>query len=272
MYPAGRQGPRYTTGVPRAVPGVDGPDGPSVRPPSTLQEDEGLALGEGLSKKGSKTDAFDGSGSHLSSSDTSKPAPGHRIYPIHLLKGVELIGSTRSGPRTSPTSPCFLYLVAIMDWHSRHVLAWKLSNTMDTGFCMAALEEALGKGRPEIFNTDQGAQFKGAEGPSAAWMVRVGTWTTSSSADQVRGGVSKSLPNCRRGPSGIDLTWSSTTSRGLTRLWATGLQPRYTKMARKKVSTRSRTAIRHGETALQFASKMGICDHGRDFLSERSGL
>ena len=48
---------------------------------------------------------------------------------------------------------------AIMDWHSRHVLAWKLSNTMDTSFCVAALEEALGKGRPEIFNTDQGSQF-----------------------------------------------------------------------------------------------------------------
>ena len=53
----------------------------------------------------------------------------------------------------------FLYLVAIMDWHSRQVLAWKLSNTMDAGFCGAALEEALNQGRPEIFNTDQGAQF-----------------------------------------------------------------------------------------------------------------
>ena len=53
----------------------------------------------------------------------------------------------------------FLYLVAIMDWHSRHVLAWKLSNTMDAGFCVAALEEALNQGRPETFNTDQGAQF-----------------------------------------------------------------------------------------------------------------
>jgi len=46
-----------------------------------------------------------------------------------------------------------------MDWHSRHVVAWKLSNTMDTGFCVAALEEALSRGRPEIFNTDQGSQF-----------------------------------------------------------------------------------------------------------------
>ena len=80
------------------------------------------------------------------------------------------IGSTRSGPRTSPTSPwlgasCTLRLrsgralVAIMDWHSRYVLAWKLSNTMENDFCVAALEEALSRGRPEIFNADQGSQF-----------------------------------------------------------------------------------------------------------------
>ena len=48
-----------------------------------------------------------------------------------------------------------LYLVAIMDWHSRYVLAWRVSNTMEVGFCLEALEEALSKGRPEIFNTDQ---------------------------------------------------------------------------------------------------------------------
>ena len=53
----------------------------------------------------------------------------------------------------------FLYLAAIMDWNSRHVLAWRLSNTMDVAFCVEALEEALSKGKPEIFNTDQGSQF-----------------------------------------------------------------------------------------------------------------
>ena len=93
--------------------------------------------------------------------NTSKPAPGHRIYP-YLLKGVEVnrVDQVWAADITYiPMAQGFLYLVAIMDWHSRHVLAWKLSNTMDTGFCMAALEEALGKGRPEIFNTDQGAQF-----------------------------------------------------------------------------------------------------------------
>ena len=62
----------------------------------------------------------------------------------------------------------FLYLVAVMDWASRHVLAWRLSNTMDTGFCIEALEAALRTGTPEIFNTDQGAQFT-----SAAFTERV---------------------------------------------------------------------------------------------------
>jgi len=53
----------------------------------------------------------------------------------------------------------FLYLVAVMDWYSRFVLSWRLSNTLDGGFCLEALEEALGHGRPEIFNSDQGSQF-----------------------------------------------------------------------------------------------------------------
>ena len=93
--------------------------------------------------------------------NTSKPAPGHRIFP-YLLKGVEVnrVDQVWAADITYiPMAKGFLYLVAIMDWHSRHVLAWKLSNTMDASFCVAALEEALGKGRPEIFNTDQGSQF-----------------------------------------------------------------------------------------------------------------
>ena len=58
-----------------------------------------------------------------------------------------------------PMAREFLYLVAIIDWYSRYVLSWRLSNTLDAGFCVEALEEALKKGRPDIFNTDQGAQF-----------------------------------------------------------------------------------------------------------------
>ena len=93
--------------------------------------------------------------------NTSKPAPGHRVYP-YLLKGVDVnrVDQVWAADITYiPMAQGFLYLVAIMDWHSRHVLAWKLSNTMDTDFCVTALEAALGKGGPEVFNTDQGAQF-----------------------------------------------------------------------------------------------------------------
>ena len=57
----------------------------------------------------------------------------------------------------------FLYLVVIMDWHSRYVVAWGLSNTLDTGFCAEALGEALNQGRPEVFNTDQGSHFTSRE-------------------------------------------------------------------------------------------------------------
>ena len=59
--------------------------------------------------------------------------------------------------------PGFLYLVAMMDWHSRYVLAWRLSNTLEAGFCAEALKEALAKGQPEVFNTDQGNQFTSGE-------------------------------------------------------------------------------------------------------------
>ena len=93
--------------------------------------------------------------------NTSKSAPGHRVYP-YLLKGVEVnrVDQVWAADITYiPMAQGFLYLVAIMDWHSRQVVAWKLSDTMDTDFCVAALEEALAKGRPEIFNTGQGAQF-----------------------------------------------------------------------------------------------------------------
>ena len=93
--------------------------------------------------------------------NTSKPAPEHRIYP-YLLKGVAVdrINQVWAADITYlPMSRGFLYLVAIMDWHSRYVLAWRLSNTLEVGFCIAALKEALSKGQPEIFNTDQGSQF-----------------------------------------------------------------------------------------------------------------
>lgn len=93
---------------------------------------------------------------------TSKAAPGHRIYP-YLLRGVSITEPNHVWAcdiTYIPMAQGFLYLVAIIDWATRAVLAWRLSNTMDTGFCIAALDEALTQyGTPKIFNTDQGAQF-----------------------------------------------------------------------------------------------------------------
>jgi putative transposase len=93
---------------------------------------------------------------------TSEPHPQHRVYP-YLLRhlAIEQPNQVWCADVTYITMRRgFLYLVAIMDWASRKVLAWRLSNTMDAEFCVAALEEAIARyGRPEIFNTDQGSQF-----------------------------------------------------------------------------------------------------------------
>ena len=92
---------------------------------------------------------------------TSKPAPGHQIYP-YLLSGMKITRPNQvwaADITYIPMARGFLYLVAIIDWYSRYVLSWRLSNTLDAGFCVEALKEALKKGRPDIFNTDQGAQF-----------------------------------------------------------------------------------------------------------------
>jgi len=96
---------------------------------------------------------------------TSQPAPGHRIYP-YLLRDLSIDRPNQvwaTDITYIPMAQGFMYLAAILDWHSRRVLAWRLSNTLDTDFCIEALEEALSRyGAPEIFNTDQGAQFTSA--------------------------------------------------------------------------------------------------------------
>ena len=96
---------------------------------------------------------------------TTKPAPGHTIYP-YLLRDVTVERANQvwaADITYIPIGRGFLYLVAVMDWSSRAVLSWHLSNTMDVSFCVAALEEALARfGKPEIFNTDQGSQFTSA--------------------------------------------------------------------------------------------------------------
>ncbi len=93
---------------------------------------------------------------------TSAPHPAHRIYP-YLLGGLAIERPDQvwcADITYIPVQRGFLYLVAIMDWATRHILSWRLSNTMDAGFCVEALNDALARyGRPEIFNTDQGSQF-----------------------------------------------------------------------------------------------------------------
>ena len=96
---------------------------------------------------------------------TSRRAPKHPVYP-YLLRNVRITRPNQvwaADITYLPMARGFLYLVAVMDWHSRYVLSWRLSNTLEAGFCAEALEEALGQGQPEVFNTDQGSQFTSLE-------------------------------------------------------------------------------------------------------------
>ncbi len=86
---------------------------------------------------------------------------GHRIYP-YLLRGVNIVRPDQvwsTDITYVPMSSGFMYLAAVIDWYSRYVITWRLSNTLDGSFCVEMLEEALRLGKPEVFNTDQGVQF-----------------------------------------------------------------------------------------------------------------
>jgi putative transposase len=96
---------------------------------------------------------------------TSRPASGHRLYP-YLLRGLPITHADQvwsSDITYIRLTQGWVYLVAILDWYSRYVLAWELSNTLDSAFCLTALERALARARPTIFNTDQGSQFTSLE-------------------------------------------------------------------------------------------------------------
>ena len=145
---------------------------------------------------------------------TSRPAPEHRIYP-YLLRGlvIERVNQVWAADITYiPMARGFLYLVAVMDWLSRYVLAWRLSNMLDASFCIEALEEALSQGRPEIFNTDQGSQFTGDDFTRCAArsrschqhgraraLQRQHLRRTALAQRQIRGGVPEGLPERGRG-------------------------------------------------------------------------
>lgn len=92
---------------------------------------------------------------------TSQPAPEHRIYP-YLLRGVDITRARQVWSTDITFVPMprgYMYLTAVLDWFSRYVLSWEVSNTLDVGFCLEALDAALAQNVPDIFNTDQGAQF-----------------------------------------------------------------------------------------------------------------
>jgi putative transposase len=96
---------------------------------------------------------------------TSRPAKGHRVFP-YLLRGVEITHADHVWSADITYIPLrggFVYLVAIIDWYSRYVLTWRLSDRLDSSFCLEALDEALKGGKPEVFNSDQGAQFTSME-------------------------------------------------------------------------------------------------------------
>ena len=89
---------------------------------------------------------------------------GHRIYP-YLLRGVKIVRPDQvwsTDITYVPMASGFMYLAAVIDWFSRYVIAWRLSNTLDGGFCLEMLDDALRAGKPEVFNTDQGVQFTAA--------------------------------------------------------------------------------------------------------------
>jgi putative transposase len=96
---------------------------------------------------------------------TSKPAPGHKIYP-YLLRGIEITRPNQVWAMDItyiPMARGFVYLAVVLDWFSRRVLSWRLSITMEAAFCVETLEAAMARhGKPEIFNTDQGSQFTGS--------------------------------------------------------------------------------------------------------------
>jgi hypothetical protein len=138
-----------------------------------------------------------------------------------------------------PMARGFLYLVAVMDWVSRYVLAWRLSNLLDASFCIEALEDALSHGLPEIFNTDQGSQFTDDDftGVLRAHGVAISMDGRGRFADKSSSNGSGAVSSTRRSTSRPTRTWprrgkaspptsSSTTTNGCIRRWLTAPRAR----------------------------------------------
>jgi putative transposase len=187
--------------------------------------------------------------------NTSKPAAAHKIYP-YLLRGlaIERVNQVWCSDVTYiPMAKGFVYLVVIMDWVSRAVLAWRVSNTLGADFCVEALEEALSRyGRPEIFNTDQGSQFTSddftgtlkrhgimisMDGKSLPPRRRgADAWTTSLSSDcgaasNTRRSTSMPMPPWPKPRPVSAPGWTFTTSSASTRASAIAHRVKFTRKA-----------------------------------------
>ena len=168
---------------------------------------------------------------------TSRSAPEHRVYPC-LLEKARIIRPNQVWAADITYLPMvrgFLYLVAIMDWHSRYVVAWRLSNTLEADLCA----EALGKGSSEVFNTDQGSQFTSREFTQVLqeYGVKISMDGKGRYADNIlaeRLWRTVSTRRCTSKPTPTPVkpggNWApisgSTTTRGPIRPWATGPRPR----------------------------------------------
>ena len=175
---------------------------------------------------------------------TSQPHPEHRIYP-YLLRDLQITRPDHvwcADVTYIPLQRGFLYLVAVMDWASRKVLSWRLSNTLETSFCVEALQEALERyGAPEIFNSDQGGHSPASISPTRSrrpafasrWTARAAGWTTCSSSgcgahSSTNASTCPSLPLAPRPGAGSAGGWTSTTSADRTLRSTTGRRRRRT--------------------------------------------
>lgn len=173
--------------------------------------------------------------------NTSKPHPQHKVYPC-LLRNLTIDHQVWCADISYiPLQRGFLYLVAIMDWASRKGLSWRLSNTLDADFCVAALEEALKRyGKPDIFNTDQGSQFT-SDGFTKVLQdaqIRIsmdgkGRWRDNVMIERLRRSLKYECIYLHAFETGSEVRqglkrWiTSTTRDGLTPVWTTGLRMRH---------------------------------------------
>src|SRR5260370_35936756 len=139
--------------------------GPVVSETSVLRQPQNGCRAGSEPQARPASNAYHGHRSPLSKTEFKPPVPGHQVYP-YLLRGMEILRPNHVWSTDITYIPMrggFLYLVAVMDWFSRFVLSWELSNTMESSFCLAALDAAFRFGQPEIWNSDHGSQFTSAE-------------------------------------------------------------------------------------------------------------